>query len=174
MKDISITRRPFIIGVMGGHRARRHVLKQAYTLGKEIARCGHVLLTGGGGGIMEEASKGAYDGEGLVIGILPSERTHPIEGYPNKYVDIPIYTGMADARNVINAKTPHVIVALEGGPGTLSEIALALKSETPVIGLNCPQFGMEDQQNFITVKTVEGALRKIEEILPGYQQPTDR
>ena len=114
---------------------------------------------------MEAASEGAHRAGGFVIGILPSERKFPLKGYPNKFVDIPIYTGMSDARNVINAKTPHIMIALSGGSGTLSEIAVALKSGTPVVGLHCPKFEIEEEGIFIRVETVEEVLEEIDRFL---------
>lgn len=128
-------RRP-IIGVMGTHNEDPEVLPLAEELGQALARRGFILLTGGGTGAMRAASLGASRAGGLVIGILPNERRQKLPGYPNAYIDIPIYTGMGDARNVINVKTADAVVALPGGPGTLSEIALALKADTPVIALN--------------------------------------
>lgn len=125
-----------IIGVIGTHDHDPAIMALAEELGRQIALKGYVLLTGGGTGAMYGASKGAYLSGGLVIGILPNDRSQTRPGYPNVYVTIPIYTGMGDARNVINAKTPDVIVALKGSYGTLSEIALALKALTPVIGLD--------------------------------------
>jgi uncharacterized protein (TIGR00725 family) len=162
---LSVRRKPFIIGVMGGHNAPPAVLEEAFRLGEEIARRGHVLLTGGGDGVMEAASKGACSGGGLVIAILPSERNRPSPGYPNPYVDIPVYTGMADARNAINVKTPHVVVALSGSAGTLSEIALALACGTPVIGLNAPRFTIPGMENFTDTNTVEEALKALDKII---------
>jgi len=120
MEKISVKRKPFIIGVMGSHRDESAaIMEAARRLGEAIARRGYVLLTGGGPGVMEAASEGAYRAGGLVIGILPNDKRHPLEKYPNQFVDIPIYTGMSDARNVINAKTPHVLVALRGRSGNL-------------------------------------------------------
>lgn len=165
MKEISITRKPFIIGVMGSHHDEPAVMEDARRLGEAIARRGHVLLTGGGPGLMRAASEGAYCAGGLVIGILPNDRRHPLEKYPNEFVDIPIYTGMFDARNVINAKTPHVIVALSGGPGTFSEVALALRIGTPVISLHAPSFDIPGDYDFTAVDTVEDALREIDKKL---------
>ncbi|TFG37254.1 MAG: hypothetical protein E4H39_02505 [Syntrophobacterales bacterium] len=115
--------------------------------------------------MMKAASEGAHGAGGLVIGIIPSERKRPISGYPNDFVDIPIYTGMYDARNIINAKTPHVIVALGGGPGTLSEMAIAIKSGTPVIGVHAPKMECDDDNLFTPVASVEEALQKMDEIL---------
>lgn len=165
MSKILVARKPFIIGVMGGHEDNHAVMEDARHLGEAIARRGYVLLTGGGPGVMRAASEGAYHAGGLVIGILPNERSHHLPGYPNEFVDIAIYTGMYDARNVINAKTPHVLVALSGGVGTLSEIALAIRVGTPVIGLHCPSFAIPVNSDFTAVNTVEEVLEEIEKIL---------
>jgi len=166
MSTLSVARKPFIIGVMGSHSNESPaVMEDARRLGEAIARQGYVLLTGGGPGVMKAACEGAYHAGGLVIGILPNDREHPLEKYPNEFVDIPIYTGMFDARNVINAKTPHVLVALSGGPGTLSEIAFALRTGTPVIGLHAPTFVISGEHDFISVDTVEAVLTEIEKKL---------
>lgn len=163
MSKITIARKPVIIGVMGSHNEEAHeTLEEARLLGEAIARRGYVLLTGGGPGTMKAVCEGAYRAGGLVIGILPNDRKHPLEKYPNEFVDIPIYTGMYDARNVINAKTPHVMVALKGGSGTLSEIALALRNGIPVIGINAPLFKITGEHDFTAVSTVDDALREID------------
>ncbi|MEN6321654.1 MAG: LOG family protein [Syntrophaceae bacterium] len=166
MSTLSVARKPIIIGVMGSHTNELPVvMEDARRLGEAIARRGYVLLTGGGPGVMRAACEGAYRAGGLVIGILPNDRQHPLEKYPNEFVDIPIYTGMFDARNVINAKTPHVLVALSGGPGTLSEIAFALRAGTPVIGLNAPTFVITGEHDFVSVDSVEEALHEIDKRL---------
>lgn len=141
MYNLNKTRkRAPIIGVMGSGRKSPHE-HLAYQLGCLIAREGYILLTGGGGGIMEAASRGAAETNGIVVGILPSNGPEdPRYGiYPNPYVTIPIYTGMSDARNVINVKSSDVVAVLPGGGGTLSEIGLALKSKKPVIVIRWPE-----------------------------------
>jgi uncharacterized protein (TIGR00725 family) len=167
VKSLKIKRRPVIIGVMGGHHADSETIEEARRLGEAIARKGHVLLTGGGGGVMKAASAGAWNAGGLVIAVLPNERLRPLKDYPNEYVDIPIYTGMGDARNAINAKTPDIVVALRGAAGTLSEIALALRSGTPVIGLHAQKFEVPEGSRFYSAGTVEEAMEWIERILSG-------
>ncbi len=164
---ISIMRKPRIVGVMGSHSEEPEVRQQAYLLGEAIARRGHVLLTGGGTGLMRAASEGAHGAGGVVIGILPNDRQRPMEGYPNEFVDIAIFTGMYDARNVINAKTPHCLIALAGGAGTLSEIALALRAGTPVIGLNAPEVSFAGAEAICRVGSLEGALTAMDRILTG-------
>ena len=90
-----------------------------------------------------------------------------MDGYPNEFVDIAVFTGMYEARNVINAKTPHCLIALAGGAGTLSEIALALRAGTPVIGLNAPEVSLAGAEAIIRVASVEEALRVMDRILAG-------
>lgn len=80
---------------------------------------------------MEAAARGASEAGGLVVGILPSED----EQTANRYVDVPIVTGMGQARNAINVLTSHALIAIGGGEGTLSEMALALRAGVPVVAL---------------------------------------
>lgn len=162
---ISVPRKPLIVGVMGSHGEEPDVREQARLLGEAIARRGHVLLTGGGTGLMKAASEGAHGAGGLVIGILPNDRQRPMNGYPNEFVDIAVYTGMYEGRNVINAKTPHCLIALAGGAGTLSEIALALRAGTPVIGLNSPEVSLSGADPVIRVASVAEAIREMDRIL---------
>jgi len=164
-KAVTIERKPWIVGVMGSHQQETRDLEQARLLGEGIARRGCVLLTGGGPGIMGAASEGAHRAGGLVIGILPNDRQRQMPGYPNEFVDIAIFTGMYEGRNVINAKTPHVLIALAGGAGTLSEIALALRAGTPVIGLHAPDFSLPDAAPVVRVDSVEEALREMDRII---------
>lgn len=103
----------------------------AEEVGRLIAQAGAILICGGCGGAMEAASKGAAGAGGTIVGILPSAN----ESEANPFVTIPIVTGMGHARNAINVLTSHAIIAISGGPGTLSEIALAAKTGTPVVGL---------------------------------------
>lgn len=120
-----------IIGVMGGSSCSKEEYEVAYQVGRLIAKNGFILLCGGGSGVMEGAAKGAYEEDGLTIGIMPGSNKE--ETPPNPYIKIPIYTGMSDGRNSINVKTSDVVIAIGGSFGTLSEIALALKNEKPVI-----------------------------------------
>ncbi len=165
MQTLSIKRKPCIVGIMGSHRDDNVSMDEARILGKAIAERGHVLLTGGGTGIMHAASKGAYLAGGLVIGVLPNDKERPLAGYPNEFIDIPIYTGMYEARIIINAKTPDLIIALAGGPGTLSEMVLALKGGIPVIDLHAPRFAMEGNYRCHVVDSAEEAIEKMDEIL---------
>lgn len=171
MSTIEVRRKPFVIGVMGGHEAPPAILDDARRIGRGIAERGHVLLTGGGDGVMKAASEGAFRAGGLVLAVLPGDRVRPLAGYPNEFVDIAIQTGMADARNVINAKTPHVMIAIDGGWGTVSEIAHALRNDTPVIGLKTPAIGLSYGPRFTAADTVDEALAALDRLLSNPRQP---
>ena len=84
------------------------------------------------GGVMEAASRGAKFEGGTTIGILPGIEAKEA----NPYIDIPIVTGLGHARNVLVVRSSETLIAIAGGYGTLSEIAIALKLKKPVIGLN--------------------------------------
>jgi uncharacterized protein (TIGR00725 family) len=124
-----------VIGVMGGAIASEEALEHAFEIGRLIAERGWVLLNGGrNAGVMEASARGARTAGGLVVGILPGDTTTGVA----PAVDIAIPTGMGDARNAINVLASHVVVALPGGAGTVSEVALALKSGRKVVLLGFP------------------------------------
>jgi hypothetical protein len=107
-------------------------LKIAEKVGLLIAKKGAILISGGMGGVMNAASKGAKSANGLVIGVLPTADKESA----NPYVDIPIVTGMGEARNIIIARTCDCAIAIDGKYGTLSEIAYCLMFDIPVVGIN--------------------------------------
>lgn len=129
-----------VVGVMGpGKSASKETLASAFELGRLIALEGWVLLTGGrNAGVMDAACKGAKEADGLVIGILPGVDLHGM----SESVDIPIMTGMGQARNNINVLSSRVVFACGVGAGTASEVALALKAGKKVILLECSQEGI--------------------------------
>ena len=103
----------------------------AYEIGKGIAKAGYAVMCGGLGGVMEAACRGASEAGGLTIGILPGDTV----ASANPYVRLPIATGLGIARNVIIVRSSSVLIAISGGPGTLSEIAFALQLGVPVVSL---------------------------------------
>lgn len=120
------------IGVIGGSEVPENIVLQAEEVGREIARRGGVVVCGGMGGVMEAACRGATSEGGLTVGILPGDDRKSA----NPCVRIPIVTGIGYARNVAVVKTSQAVIAIDGSYGTLSEIAYALQSGIPVIGLN--------------------------------------
>lgn len=103
----------------------------AEEIGRRLAKAGAVVICGGLGGVMEAACRGAVKEGGLTIGILPGQDI----GSANRYVVVPVVTGLGEARNVIIAKAAQAVIAIGGEYGTLSEIAFALKAGVPVVGL---------------------------------------
>ena len=120
-----------LIAVIGGSRPTRTEKELALQVGKELALRGATLVCGGLGGVMEAACKGARESGGLTIGILPGDSP----GAANKYVEIPIVTGLGYARNIAVVKSAGAVIAVGGAYGTLSEISHALQAGIPVIGL---------------------------------------
>lgn len=146
-----------IIAVIGGSETDEKNLKIAEEVGYLIAQNGSILITGGLGGVMESASKGAKRAGGIVIGILPGKDKNSA----NEYVDIPIITGMGEARNVIIARTCDCAIAIDGKYGTLTEIAYCLMFGNPVIGINT----WEIDAPIIRVRTAKEAVLKALELI---------
>jgi len=120
-----------IIGVIGAGRADEKLLKIAEEVGRFLAKEGVIVITGGLGGVMEAVSRGAYLEGGITVGILPTLRKEDA----NPYVKIPIPTGLAEMRNSLIVRASDVLIAIGGEYGTLSEIALALKTGKKVVGI---------------------------------------
>jgi uncharacterized protein (TIGR00725 family) len=117
--------------VVGPDEATVDELAAAESVGRELARAGAVLVCGGLGGAMEAASRGAHEARGVAVGILPGTD----RSAANPYLDVAIPTGLGEARNALVVRAADALVAVGGGYGTLSEIALALKAGKPVVGL---------------------------------------
>lgn len=135
---------PPIIAVIGpsGDQIDPAVADAAFQVGALIAAAGAILVCGGGTGAMAAACRGAQGRGGLTVGILPGIRREEA----NPWVSIPLPTGMGEVRNALVVRAAHAVVAVGGGVGTLSEIALALKMGRPVVGLGTweariPPFG---------------------------------
>ena len=141
------TELPPIVGVMGsGSESHSDLATEVAELLIEFPAS---LLTGGGGGVMTSVAKAYVEsprrGVGISIGIIPCLADDPIQpkqGYPNPYIELPILTHLPlsgdrgneiGSRNHINILTPVAVIALPGGPGTASEVALALRYRKPVI-----------------------------------------
>jgi uncharacterized protein (TIGR00725 family) len=119
------------IGVVGEGVCSARVAREAAEVGAAVARAGAILLCGGLRGVMEAASRGAAEAGGIVVGLLPGFRRRDA----NRWVTIPIVTGMDQARNVVLVRSCDALIAVGGMYGTLSEIALALKLGIAVVGL---------------------------------------
>ena len=147
-----------IIGVIGNSSCSPEEAKLAETVGELLAQRGAIIVCGGLGGVMEAVCCGAKFKGGLTVGILPGQDAN----MANPWVDIPIVTGLGEARNVVVVKSAQAVIAIGGSYGTLSEIAYALKSGIPVIGLNTwslSRNGREDD-SIIRVQSAAEAVDK--------------
>jgi len=120
-----------MIAVFGHGQPTREEYNLAEEVGRLIARRGRVLVCGGLFGVMEAACMGAKAEGGRTVGIIRSYNRHRA----NAYVDIVIPSGLGDGRNVLVATAGEAAIAIGGRMGTLSEIAMALKHDIPVVGL---------------------------------------
>ncbi len=120
-----------IVAVVGASQCTPQEAEIAEAVGRELARRDAILICGGRGGVMEAACRGAKAGGGRTVGILPGTSRHQA----NPYVDIPIVTGLGEARNLLIVRSADAVIAVGGEYGTLSEIAFALKLSVPVVGL---------------------------------------
>jgi uncharacterized protein (TIGR00725 family) len=125
-----VDRGPYV-AVSGGGDADAPTCRLAEELGLQLARRGAVVVTGGLGGAMEAACRGAKSAGGRTIGILPSDD----RADANDWVDVAVPTGLGEGRNALVVRAADAVVAVAGGFGTLSEIALALRLGRPVVGL---------------------------------------
>jgi len=146
-----------IISVIGAGTCNNEIYSIAEEIGKLIAQKGAILVTGGLGGVMEAASKGAIEAGGTTVGILPGFSREDA----NKYVSIPITTGLSHARNIVIARSADAVIAVSGEYGTLSEIAVSLKLGKPVIGIKT----WENIEGLIETDSSQEAVNKAFELV---------
>jgi uncharacterized protein (TIGR00725 family) len=125
-----MSRVPYV-AVVGPGEASSQELWLAEEIGAGLASLGAVVVTGGLGGVMEAACRGARSRRGRTLGILPGEDREAANGW----VEIAVATGLGELRNGLVVRASDALVAVGGGHGTLSEVAFALKVGRPVIGL---------------------------------------
>lgn len=159
---MSIEKKP-VIAIVGAGKCSKKLRDSAAIVGRHVAKNGGVVVCGGLEGIMEGAARGAWEGGGVSIGILPSDNRNDA----NKFITHAIPTGFGDARNMMVIRSADVVVAFPGKYGTLSEMAFALKAGKPVISISAWKLGediigMDDPQE-AAEKAMELALAALEE-----------
>jgi uncharacterized protein (TIGR00725 family) len=147
------------VSVIGGSTCTGPEADLAAEVGREVATRDHELVCGGLGGVMAAACRGASEAGGHTIGILPGEdRTDA-----NEYVDTAIATGLGTARNVAVVLNGDGVVAVDGGPGTLSELGHALDFGRPVAGLGTHR--VDGLAGIEHVESPAAALSWVEEVV---------
>jgi len=140
-----------IIAVIGGGTCSTEETALAEAVGQRLADQGAVVICGGLGGVMEAVAKGAKSNGGITVGILPG-------GDPtaaNPYIEVPLSTGLGEMRNFLIVRSAHALIAIGGGVGTLSEIAMAQRIGKPVVGLH------DSFRNAVDMPRVETAAEAV-------------
>jgi uncharacterized protein (TIGR00725 family) len=148
------------VAVIGASGTREG--EEAWTLAEEVGRrlaeAGVALVCGGGGGVMEAASRAAAEAGGTVIGIVPGET--PADANP--YCTHVVATGIGHARNLAVVSSGEAVIAIGGEWGTLSEIGFARVIGHEVIALRSWELdGRERMRNgpgVIPAETAEEAV----------------
>jgi uncharacterized protein (TIGR00725 family) len=142
------------VAIVGPSDGGAEPCSAAYRVAYSLAGAGITLVCGGRGGVMEAASRAAHDAQGLVIGFLPED---DLSG-ANPYLGIAIPTGMGEMRNALIARASVCLIAIGGGMGTLSEVALGLKWGKPV-------FSLLEEVALPQLRRSENADQLLEEVL---------
>ena len=119
------------VGVIGPRDATTRQLAAALEVGELLGDCRLTVVCGGRGGVMQAVCEGVARVGGLSIGLLPE--TDPAGA--NRFVGVPIATGIGEARNALIARAAFCLIAIGDSFGTLSEVALGRQFGKLVIGL---------------------------------------
>ena len=112
------------VGIIGPGDGDPRVCEAAYRVARALAQqAGMSIVNGGRGGVMAAASRGARDGGGIAIGLLPEDD----DRNANEWLSVAVATGMGEMRNALVARSAVCLAAIGGNMGTLSEMALGLK-----------------------------------------------
>ncbi len=119
------------ISIVGAGECSFQIADWAHEIGNYLAENGIRIICGGLSGVMHYACKGAYEAGGETMGILPGPETSAA----NQYVTHPIATDLGQMRNYLVVLNGLFTIAISGGYGTLSEVAMACKLGKKVIAL---------------------------------------
>ncbi|MGH2519284.1 MAG: LOG family protein [Chloroflexota bacterium] len=139
------------MAVIGPGDALGHIAQLAQQVGQFLGWAGCDVYTGGLGGVMEAAARGAIQAGAVTIGILPGSEASDA----NTQITIPVATGMGEARNLILIRSVEAVIAVGKGYGTLSELAFALRAQKRVVTLES-----WDIEGVIPAESPEAAVRE--------------
>ena len=151
---MSEKRKP-VIAIIGAGKCSKKLRDMAAEAGKYIAENGGVLVCGGMGGIMEGAARGAQEGGGLTLGILPTDNKDDA----NEFIDVVIPTGFGEARNLMVIRSADAVIAFPGKYGTLTEMAFALHAGKPLISVSAWKLGEEIRHVNSPLEAAELAMK---------------
>jgi uncharacterized protein (TIGR00725 family) len=146
------------VSVIGASEADEELAAEAEAVGRGLAEAGFTLVTGGMGGVMEAASRGATEAGGTAIGILPWDSTD----VGNPYLTHAIATGVGQARNLAVVASGQAVIAIGGSWGTLSEIGFACKLGRYVVSIDSWELARAGEElGIVTVETAEEAVATV-------------
>lgn len=163
MTDAPAPQRRTLIGVIGAGVADAGLAARAEAVGRALAEAGYAVVTGGLGGVMHAASKGAREAGGEVLAVLPGD--DPLAATP--FATQVIATGIGDARNAVLANSAAAFVAVGGEYGTLSEIAFMLKRGKPVIAWD----SWDVDPQVVAVESAAAAVAALRRALESPRRP---
>ncbi len=140
------------VSVVGSGEAGTEGERLAAEVGRALARRGCVLVCGGLAGVMAAACRGAREAGGRTVAVLPGDDP----AAANPWAEVVVATGLGNARNAVVVQSGDAVIALPGGWGTLSEVALARKAGRPVVGLQA----WADVEGVVPAATPEEAVEK--------------
>ena len=149
------------VSVIGGSTVTDEEYRTAREVGRLLADGGHTVVCGGRGGVMAAACRGASERDGHSIGILPGTR----RSGANEYVDTVVTTGLGNVRNPLVVMNGDAAIAVDGGPGTLSELGHALDFGRPIAGLGTHR--VEGVDGIEHVETPAAAVEYVESAVEG-------
>ncbi|GAB2742982.1 SLOG cluster 4 domain-containing protein [Nocardioides pakistanensis] len=123
---------PYVAVVGPSAPDRPEIMASAEEAGRLLAGRGYVVVTGGLGGVMAAAARGAAEAGGTTVALLPG--TDRADASPDHRIVIP--TGMGEMRNALVVRSADAVLAIGGAWGTLSEIALAARTGVPVFAVD--------------------------------------
>ena len=155
-------KQPMRVAIIGAGSCDAPTRKTAYDVGLLLAKNGYDIVCGGLGGVMEAACEGCKAGNGHTLGILP--RLDIAEANP--FVETPVATGLGNMRNAVVIANGVAAIAIDGEWGTLSEIALALKSGKKVISIG----RWSKLEGVIPVSSAKEAVKLVVRLFPSHTE----
>jgi uncharacterized protein (TIGR00725 family) len=140
--------RPLRVAVVGAADAGPGEYEAALALGRRLAELGLLVICGGRSGVMEAVARGAFEAGGRTVGILPGTRGEDA----NSWIEVPIATGLGEARNAVVVRSAEAVIGIGGGWGTLSELALGAKMGVPVSTLGPGPKGLREVPSHLDVE----------------------
>jgi len=153
-RDVPPIERPPRVAVVGPSDASEIMLANAERCGVLLAERGAALISGGRGGVMAAASRGAASAGGLTIGLLPG---HDV-AEANPWVAVPLTTGLGEARNALLVAASQAVLAVGLSWGTLSEVSLAMATGKPVVALGVDPLPLRGVVHATTPETAVDAV----------------